>query len=170
MVSCGSCAFGTQILTDGLVILKDFFLSIWERHSVTAGIGHAKEKTYTAGVCVVLWLHPLNPLEQYALLGMKMGYWGLSPRRGSTTGESKDMNIYMSGVKETVMDVHRWLSYGTPQGLVTSARVLRHKSQPVVPSVVVFVVPKDMDHWSSKGRSMVVEDLQTSEMGKKRRP
>ena len=71
-----------------------------------------------------------------------MGYWGLSPRRGSTTGESKDMNIYMSGVKETVMDVHRWLSYGTPQGLVTSARVLRHKSQPVVPSVVVFVVTK----------------------------
>ena len=61
-------------------------------------------------------------------------------------------------------------SHGTPQGLVTSARVVRHKSQPVVPSVVVFVVPKDMDHWSSKGRSMVVEDLQTSEMGKKRRP
>ena len=60
--------------------------------------------------------------------------------------------------------------YPTPQGLVTSARVVRHKSQPVVPSVVVFVVPKDMDHWSSKGRSMVVEDLQTSEMGKKRRP
>ena len=76
----------------------------------------------------------------------------------------------MSGVKQTVMDVHRWLSYGTPQGLVTSARVVRHKSQPVVPSVVVFVVPKDMNHWSSKGRSMVVEDLQTSEMGKKRRP
>ena len=24
-----------------------------------------------------------------------------------------------------------------------------------------------MDHWSSKGRSMLVEDLQTSEMGKK---
>ena len=40
----------------------------------------------------------------------------------------------------------------------------------MVPSVVVFVVPKDMDHWSSKGRSMVVEDLQTIEMGKKRRP
>ena len=80
------------------------------------------------------------------------------------------MNIYMSGVKETVMDVHRWLSYGTPQGLVTSARVLRHKSQPVVPSVVVFVVAKDMDHWSSTGRSIVVEDLHICEMGRKRRP
>ena len=92
MVSCGSCAFGTQILTDGLVILKGFFLSIWERHSVTAGMGNAKENTYTEGVCVVLWLDPLNLLEQYALLGMKMGYWGLSPRPGSTTGESKDVN------------------------------------------------------------------------------
>ena len=40
----------------------------------------------------------------------------------------------------------------------------------MVASVVVFVVIKDIDHWSSKGRSMVVEDLQTSEMGKKRRP
>ena len=48
----------------------------------------------------------------------------------------------MSGVEQTVMEVHRWLSYGTPQGLVTSARVLRHKSQSVVASVVVFVVPK----------------------------
>ena len=48
----------------------------------------------------------------------------------------------MSGVEQTVMDVHRWLSYGTPQGLVTSARVLRHKSQSVVASVFVFVVPK----------------------------
>ena len=46
----------------------------------------------------------------------------------------------MSGVEQTVREVHRWLSYGTPQGLVTSARVLRHKSKPVVPSVVVCVV------------------------------
>ena len=48
----------------------------------------------------------------------------------------------MNCVEETGREVDRWLSYGTPQGLVTSARVLRHKSQPVVPSVVVFVVPK----------------------------
>ena len=75
----------------------------------------------------------------------------------------------MSGVEQTVREVHRWLSYGTPQGLVTSARVLRHKSKPVVPSVVVCVVRKDMDDWSSKGRSMVIEDLPTTEMGKKRR-
>ena len=40
----------------------------------------------------------------------------------------------------------------------------------MVPSVVVFCRYKDMDHWSSKGRSMVVEDLRTTEMGKKRRP
>ena len=40
----------------------------------------------------------------------------------------------------------------------------------MVPSVVVFVVPKDMDHWSSTGRSIVVEDLHICEMGKKRRP
>ena len=43
----------------------------------------------------------------------------------------------MSGVEQTEREVHRWLSYGTPQGLVTLARVLRHKSVPVVPSVVV---------------------------------
>ena len=48
----------------------------------------------------------------------------------------------MNCVEETGREVDRWLSYGTPQGLVTSARVLRHKSQPVVPSVVVFVVRK----------------------------
>ena len=70
----------------------------------------------------------------------------------------------MNCVEETGREVGRWLSYGTPQGLVTSARALRHKSQPVVPSVVVCVVRKDMDHWSSKGRSMVVEDLRTTEM------
>ena len=75
----------------------------------------------------------------------------------------------MSGVEQTVREVHRWLSYGTPQGLVTSARVLRHKSKPVVPSVVVCVVRKDMDDWSSKRRSMVIEDLPTTEMVKKRR-
>ena len=39
----------------------------------------------------------------------------------------------------------------------------------MVPSVVVCVVRKDMDDWSSKGRSMVIEDLPTTEMGKKRR-
>ena len=45
----------------------------------------------------------------------------------------------MSGVEQTVREVHRWLSYGTPQGLVTSARVLRDKSVPVVPSVIVVL-------------------------------
>ena len=48
----------------------------------------------------------------------------------------------MNCVLETGKEGYRLLSYGTPQGLVTSARVLRHKSQPVVPSVVVFVVTK----------------------------
>ena len=43
----------------------------------------------------------------------------------------------MNCVEETAREVHRWLSYIPPQGLVTSARVLRHKSEPVVPSVVV---------------------------------
>ena len=43
----------------------------------------------------------------------------------------------MSGVEQTVREVHRWLSYSIPQGLVTSARVLRHTSELVVPSVVV---------------------------------
>ena len=38
----------------------------------------------------------------------------------------------MSGVEQTVRDIHRWLSYGTPQGLVTSAGVLRHKSQRIL--------------------------------------
>ena len=38
----------------------------------------------------------------------------------------------------------------------------------MVPSVLVCVVRKDMDDWSSKGRSMVIEDLPTTEMGKKR--
>ena len=38
----------------------------------------------------------------------------------------------MSGVEQTQREVHRWLSYGAPQGLVTSARVLQHKSVPVV--------------------------------------
>ena len=38
----------------------------------------------------------------------------------------------MSGVEQTQREVHRWLSYGPPQGLVTSARVLQHKSVPVV--------------------------------------
>ena len=75
----------------------------------------------------------------------------------------------MSGVEQTVRDIRRWLSYGTPQGLVTSARVLRHKSQSVVASVDVCVVIKDIDHWSSKGMRMVIEDLQTTGMGKKRR-
>ena len=75
----------------------------------------------------------------------------------------------MCGVEQTVREIHRWLSYGTPQGLVTSARVLRHKSQPVEASVDVCVVRKDIDHWSSKGRRMVIEDLPTTEMGKKRR-
>ena len=75
----------------------------------------------------------------------------------------------MNCVEERAREVHRWLFYGTPQGLVTSARVLRHNSQPVVPSVVVCVVRKDIDHWSRKGRRMVIEDLRTTEMGKKRR-
>ena len=65
----------------------------------------------------------------------------------------------MSGVEQIVRDIHRWLSYGTPQGLVTSARVLRHKSQPVVASVDVYVVRKDIDHWSSKGRRMEVVEV-----------
>ena len=71
----------------------------------------------------------------------------------------------MSGVEQTVMDVHRWLSYGTPQGLVTSARVLRHKSQSVVASVDVCVVIKDIDHWSCKGMRMVIEDLRNGKEG-----
>ena len=65
----------------------------------------------------------------------------------------------MSGVEQIVRDIHSWLSYGTPQGLVTSARVLRHKSQPVVASVDVCVVRKDIDHWSSKGRRMEVVEV-----------
>ena len=76
----------------------------------------------------------------------------------------------MNCVEEMGREVDRWLSYGTPQGLVTSARVLRHKSQPVVPSVVVFVVRKI---WTigvvKEGAWMVVEDLRTTQMGKKRR-
>ena len=43
----------------------------------------------------------------------------------------------MSGVEQTVREVYRWLSYGIPQGLVISARVLQHTSELVVPSVVV---------------------------------
>ena len=72
----------------------------------------------------------------------------------------------MNCVEETAREVHRWLSYIPPQGLVTSARVLRHKSEPVVPSVVVR---KDIDHWTSKGRRMVIDDLRRTEIGKKRR-
>ena len=75
----------------------------------------------------------------------------------------------MNCVEGTGREVDRWLSCGTPQGLVTSARVLRHKSQSVVASVDVCVVIKDIDHWSSKGMRMVIEDLRTTGMGKKRR-
>ena len=75
----------------------------------------------------------------------------------------------MSGVEQTVREVHRWLSYGTPQGLVTSARVLRHKSDLwYLVLLVLSVVRKDVDRWTSQGMTMVIAPLGTSETGKKR--
>ena len=75
----------------------------------------------------------------------------------------------MSGVEQTRREVHRWLSYGTPQGLVTSARVLRHKKNLWYLVLLLSVLRKDIDDCTSKGRRMVIYDLGRTEIGKKRR-
>ena len=76
----------------------------------------------------------------------------------------------MSGVEQTLREVYRWLSYGTPQGLVTSARVLRHKSLPVYQVLFsLSVLRKDIDGWTSKGSRMVIDELGRTERGKNTR-
>ena len=35
--------------------------------------------------------------------------------------------------------------------------------------LLLCVVRKDIDHWTSKGRRMVIDDLRRTEIGKKRR-
>ena len=76
----------------------------------------------------------------------------------------------MNCVKETAREVHKWLSYGTPQGLVTSARVLRHKSLPVYQVLFsLSVLRKDIDGWTSKGSRMVIHELARTERGKNTR-
>ena len=75
MVSCGSCVFATQILTEGLVILKGLFCKFGGRHSGRGVWVTGKRIHIRMGLCSAL-ASPIEPVRAIRPFGDEDGLLG----------------------------------------------------------------------------------------------